>query len=135
MESKLRKLEFAMKLLEEIGSSVFIVLSPELIDIIYTSSIFNNGLFITKDKLPDDIDTYDRVSIKKGCDICDFNFKKIKSDGVYILLDEQVPISISFSINQNIYKELVVITKDDNKYITHINNLELVKTINPNKNE
>ena len=91
-------------------------------------------ILIAKDKSTDNIDIFDRVSIKEGFDICDFDFKKIKSDGLFILVDDKVSLPAGFGSDKTILAGLVTISKNGIKYITPINNLELAKAIKPNQN-
>ena len=134
MEVKIRKLQFAMQLLEEIDCSVFIVLSKDIFNNIEQLDAFKSGIFISSGEADSTIETYDKVVIKKGCSICNQDFKKIEKDGVFILVDAEVILPAGISLDLEVTKGLVYVMQNDIAYITHINNLELAKSTNSTQN-
>ena len=123
-----------MQLLEEIDCSVFIVLSKEMFNNIEELDAFKSGIFISSDEADSTIETYDKVVIKKGCSICNQDFKKIEKNGVFILVDAEVILPAGISLDMEIAKGLVYVIQNDIAYITHINNLELAKSTNSTQN-
>lgn len=123
-----------MQLLEEIDCSVFIVLSKDIFNNIEELEAFKSGIFISSEQSDSTIETYDKVVIKKGCSICNQDFKKIEKDGVFILVDREVILPAGISLDMEVTKGLVYVIQNDIAYITHINNLELAKSTNSTQN-
>ena len=128
---------FALQQCEQMGVPICVMLTEEQVQTIEHTvlNLFEDsdrhriGGFIASSK-DENIEYFDKVSIKKNCVLFDTNWKRVEPSHTYIFTNKKIESKIELALKDIDIDDFVVLIQNDIEYYTHINNLQ--RTTPPN---